>query len=232
MPLTCNRWLGYVPRRVYSLPRVTTTLYLPKSASALIRRRLDLCVDFGPSVRPRTLPTQAHCCLRNDAASCCCDWCYLAITNAFTLLRLLPGSDRNKDAEILALRHQLAVLQRQLGGQQQVRFQPANRTWLAALLHNLPRSALRSLLLLVRPDTILRWHRDLTAHRHALASRPHRRGRPRAIRSIRALVLRLVAENPSWGYRRIHGELLALGIKVAPSTVWEILVRRDVAPCK
>ena len=140
---------------------------------------------------------------------------YLGITNAFALLRLLPGSDRDKDIEILSLRHQLAVLQRQLDGQQ-VRFEPADRAWLAALLHPLPRPTLRRLRLLVRPDTILRWHRDLIARRHAAASRPRRRGRPRTLRSIRALVLRLARENTSWGYRRVHGELLTLGITVAP----------------
>jgi hypothetical protein len=85
---------------------------------------------------------------------------YLGITNAFALLRFLPGSDRDKDVEILALRHQLAVLHRQLGGQR-VRFEPADRAWLAALLHQLPRSSLHRLRLLVRPDTILHWHRDL-----------------------------------------------------------------------
>jgi putative transposase len=96
---------------------------------------------------------------------------YLGISNAFALLRLLPGSDRDKDAEILALRHQLAVLQRQLDGQR-VRFKPADRAWLAALLSRLPRPALQNLQLLVRPDTILRWHRDVHAHRHATASPP------------------------------------------------------------
>jgi transposase len=154
---------------------------------------------------------------------------YLGITNAFTLLRLLPGSDRDKDVEILALRHQLAVLHRQLDGQR-IRFEPADRAWLAALLSTLPRPALQNLRLLVRPDTILRWHRDLLARRHAAMSRPRRRGRPRTIRSIRALVLRLVAENPSWGYRRVHGELLTLGIKVAASTVWEILRAAGIDP--
>ena len=89
---------------------------------------------------------------------------YLGITNAFALLRLLPGSDRDKDAEILALRHQLTVLQRQLDGQR-VRFEPADRAWLAALLHRLPRPDLRSMRLLVRPDTVLRWHRDLVQGR-------------------------------------------------------------------
>jgi putative transposase len=154
---------------------------------------------------------------------------YLGITNAFALLRLLPGSDRDKDAEILALRHQLAILQRQLGGQR-IRLEPADRAWLAALLHQLPRPSLHQLRLMVRPDTILRWHRDLLARRHAAASRPRRRGRPPTVRSIRTLVLRLVADNPSWGYRRVHGELLTLGIKVAASTVWEILHDAGVDP--
>src|SRR4051812_34642406 len=109
---------------------------------------------------------------------------YLGLTNAFALLRLLPGSDRDKDAEILALRHQLAVLQRQLG-EQRVRFDPADRAWLPALLHRLPRPTVQHLRLLVRPDTVLRWHRDLIARHHAATSRPRRRGRPPTVRSIR-----------------------------------------------
>jgi hypothetical protein len=100
---------------------------------------------------------------------------YLGVANVVALLRLLPGSDRDKDAEILALRHQLAVLQRQLG-EQRVRFEPADRAWLAALLHRLPKPTLHNLRLLVRPDTVLRWHRDLVARRHAAASRPRQRG--------------------------------------------------------
>jgi hypothetical protein len=70
----------------------------------------------------------------------------------------------------------------------------------------------------VRPETVLRWHRERAAHRHAVASRPKRVGRPRTMQSIRTLVLRLACENSSWGYRRIHGELLVLGVKVAAST--------------
>ena len=154
---------------------------------------------------------------------------YLAITNTFTLLRLLPGGDRDKDLEILSLRHQLAVLHRQLDSQQ-VRFQPSDRAWLAALLQPLPRPTLRRLRLLVQPDTVLKWHRDLLARRHAAVSRPRRRGRPRTLRSIRALVLRLARENSSWGYRRLHGELLTLGITIAPSTVWEILRDAGIDP--
>src|SRR5258705_1951537 len=105
---------------------------------------------------------------------------YLGITNAFALLRLLPGSDQDKDAEILALRHQLPVLQRQLD-QQLVRFHPADRAWLAALLHRLPKPTLHTLRLLLRPDTILRWQHDLHALRHPAAIRDCRPGRPRTI---------------------------------------------------
>ncbi|WP_246037619.1 integrase [Saccharothrix texasensis] len=154
---------------------------------------------------------------------------YLGMTNAFALLRLLPMSDRDKDVEILALRHQITILERQLGDARP-RFSPCDRTFLAALLHRLPVATLRRLRLLVRPETILRWHRDLIARRHAVRSRPKSPGRPRTIRSIRLLVLRLARENPTWGYRRIHGELLVLGIKVAASTVWQILQDAGIDP--
>lgn len=139
---------------------------------------------------------------------------YLGVTNAFAMLRLLPMSDRVKEVEILALRHQITVLERQLG-EKRVRFSPSDRAFLAALLHKLPRDVLCRLRLLVRPDTLLRWHRSLIARRHAAVSRPKRPGRPRAVRSIRALTLRLARENPTWGYRRVHGELLVLGVRVA-----------------
>jgi transposase InsO family protein len=152
---------------------------------------------------------------------------YLAVTNTFALVRLLPMSDRDKDIEILALRHQLLVLQRQVG---KPAFTGTDRVVLASLLHSLPRQKLRQLLLLVRPDTILHWHRDLIKRRHAATCAPKRRGRPPTVRSIRALVLRLARENSSWGYRRIHGELATLGIKVAASTVWEILREHGVTP--
>jgi hypothetical protein len=144
---------------------------------------------------------------------------YLGVTNTLAMLRLLPVSDRAKDAEILALRHQIMILERQLHGRR-IQFTPADRALLAALLHRLPRTVLRQIRLMVRPETVLRWHRDLIAARHA---RPKRVGRPPTVRSIRVLVLRLARENSSWGYRRIHGELLVLGVSVAASTVWGIL---------
>jgi putative transposase len=154
---------------------------------------------------------------------------YLAVTNVFAPLRLLPMSDHGKDIEILALRHQIGVLERQLDGRR-VRFDAGDRAFLAALLQGLPPEVLRRMRLLVRPDTVLRWHRDLVARRHAARSRPKRGGRPRTVRSIRALVLRLARENPTWGYRRLHGELLVLGVKVAASTVWEILKDAGIPP--
>ena len=123
---------------------------------------------------------------------------YLGVANVFALLRLLPMSSRDKDAEILALRHQLLVLQRQLGPDR-ARFTRADRALLAALLHRLPRHVLKRLHLMVRPDTVLRWHRDMVARRHARRSRPRYPGRPKAVRSIRLLVLRLVRENPGGG---------------------------------
>ncbi|MFD1931163.1 hypothetical protein ACFSKW_06695 [Nonomuraea mangrovi] len=131
---------------------------------------------------------------------------YLMVTTTFSLLRLLSTSDRAKDIEILVLRHQLTVLQRQVN---KPAFTREDRFLLAGLLHRLPLDTLRRLTLLIRPDTILRWHRDLLRHRHAAASAYRRRGRPRTVRSVRVLVLRLARENSSWGYRRIHGELAA-----------------------
>ncbi|MEU6320718.1 integrase core domain-containing protein [Streptomyces sp. NPDC047009] len=89
---------------------------------------------------------------------------------------------------------------------------------------------LRQLLLLVCPETVLRWHRDLLQRRRAATCVPKRRGRPPTVRSICALALGLARENSSWGYRRIHGELVALGIKVAASTVWEILKEHGIPP--
>ncbi|MFE2719549.1 integrase core domain-containing protein [Streptomyces mirabilis] len=154
---------------------------------------------------------------------------YLTVTNAFAALRLLPMSDRDKDTEILALRHQITVLERQLGGEK-VWFSPSDRAFLAALLHRLPSEVLRRIRLMVRPDTVLRWHRDLVARSHAARSRLKRPGRPRTVPSVRLLVLRLARENSNWGYRRIHGELLVLGVRVAASTVWEILQEAGIDP--
>jgi hypothetical protein len=93
---------------------------------------------------------------------------YLALTGMVTLLRLLPMSNTDKDVEILVLRHQLAVLQRRVD---KPRLTSADRAFLAALLHKLPRPTLRQLHLIVSPDTVLCWHRDLLRHHHSRVSR-------------------------------------------------------------
>ena len=136
-------------------------------------------------------------------------------------------SDRDKEVEILALRHQIMILKRQLG-KARPRFSLADRAFLAALLHRLPRDVLGRFRLLVRPETVLRWHRDLLARHHAARSRRRRLGRPRTVRSIHLLVQRLAGENPGWAYRRIHCELLVLGINVAASAAWAILQQAGI----
>jgi putative transposase len=116
---------------------------------------------------------------------------YLALTGMVTFLRLLPMSNIDKDIEILALHHQLAILQRQVS---KPRFTPPDRAFLAALLHRIRRPTLRQLHLIVSPDTVLRWHRDLLNRHHARLSRPKRPGRPPTVRSVQTLVLRLARD--------------------------------------
>ncbi len=107
----------------------------------------------------------------------------------------------------------------------------ADRALLAILLSAIPKARRRGLPLLVTPDTMLRWHRDIVRRRWAARSMRGKAGRPATRRNIRALVLRLARENPEWGYRRIHGELAGLGVKVAASTVREILKKARNRPC-
>jgi hypothetical protein len=107
-----------------------------------------------------------------------------------------------------------------------------DRALLAALLGVIPKARRQGLRLLVTPDTILRWHRDIIRRRWAARSIRGRSGRPATRRNIRALVLRLARENPGWGYRRIHGELAGLGVKAAASTVWEILQASGTGPAR
>ena len=94
----------------------------------------------------------------------------------------------------------------------------------------IPKARRHGLRLLVTPDTVLRWHRDIVRRRRAARSMRGKTGRPATRRNIRALVLRLARENPGWGYRRIHGELARLGVRVSASTVWEILKKAGIDP--
>ena len=94
----------------------------------------------------------------------------------------------------------------------------------------IPKGRRRRLRLLVSPDTVLRWHRDIVRRRWAARSMHGKTGRPATRRNIRALALRLARENPGWGYRRIHGELAGLGVRISASTAWEILKKAGIDP--
>jgi len=150
---------------------------------------------------------------------------YLAVLRVFGWLALLARSDRAKDAEILILRHQVAVLQRQA---RTPRLSCADRAILAALSRLLPGGHLRQLRLIISPRTLLRWHADLVRRKWTCPRGAP--GRPRTAQAIRALVLEMARDNPGWGYLRIHGELAGLGYKLAPSTVWQILKDAGVDP--
>ena len=158
----------------------------------------------------------------------CLRFVFLLIMQVASCLRLSPREEAWRIAEILILRHQLAVLQRRQPRCPKLNW--ADRALLATLLSVIPKARRQGLRLLVTPDTILRWHRGIVRHRWAATSLRGKTGRPRIRRNIRALVLRLACENPEWGYRRIHGELAGLGVKVAASTVWEILKKAGIDP--
>src|SRR5947207_4523669 len=148
---------------------------------------------------------------------------YWALRRLLQLLVLRMRSEREKEIEILVLRHQLRVLERQVARPQ---LRPSDRALLSAFSRALPRRAWASFF--VTPATLLRWHRQLVARRWTY---PHRRpGRPATSEDVRQLVVRLARENPGWGYRRIQGELVGLKIKLAASTVWAILKEAGIEP--
>jgi putative transposase len=147
---------------------------------------------------------------------------YLIFIRLLGALGLLLRSDVSKEAEILVLRHQLAVLRRQVA---RPRPSWADRALISALARLLPKP--RRIGLLVTPGTLLRWHADLVKRRWTYTCNTP--GRPPTRPTIHALVLRL-AENPTWGYRRIAGELAGLGRKVGAATVWRILHKAGIDP--
>jgi putative transposase len=158
----------------------------------------------------------------------CLRFVFLLITRLAAWLRLSRCEETWKTAEILILRHQLAVLQRRQPRRPKLNW--ADRALLTTLLSVIPKTRRQGLRLLVTPDTILRWHRDIVRRRWAARSMPGKTDRPATRQNIKALVLRLARESPEWGYRRIHGELAGLGVKVAASTAWEILRNAGIDP--
>jgi putative transposase len=150
---------------------------------------------------------------------------YLLVRRILGLAVLISRSDLAKDAELLVLRHENAVLRRHAG---RVRYGPADRVWLAALARLIPRRRWAAIFP-TTPATLLAWHRRLAARKYD-TSNQSKPGRPPTVPSIARLVVRLAKENPLWGYRRIHGELTKLGVTTAPSTIWEILHAAGIDP--
>ena len=148
---------------------------------------------------------------------------YRMFTKLLSRVALCSRSDTTKEIEILVLRHQLAVLQRRTP---RPRMSWTDRAQLAALTRLLP--VRRRLGLVATPATILRWHRQLITRRWT--TQPVRPGRPAIPAGLRALIVRLATENPTWGDRRIHGELASLGYQIGASTVWRILNAAGIDP--
>jgi putative transposase len=148
---------------------------------------------------------------------------YRAFCSVIQILRLIAREDTDLAIEVVVLHHEVAVLRRQVN---RPALEPAARALLAGLARLPPRR--RRGRFFVQPATLLRWHRDLVAKRWTYAhGRP---GRPTIPKGTTAVVLRLAKENPTWGYRRVHGELATMGIPIAPSSVWATLKRHGIDP--
>jgi putative transposase len=148
---------------------------------------------------------------------------YIVFVRLLQLSRLVRSEKEELAIEVVMLRHEVSVLRRQVA---RPALRPADRAVLAGLSRLL--SAARRGRFFVQPDTLLRWHRELVRRKWMY---PHRRpGRPAIPSGTVSLVLRLANENPTWGYRRIQGELMTMGVRLAPSSVWAILERHGVEP--
>jgi transposase InsO family protein len=148
---------------------------------------------------------------------------YLLFRRVLAVAALRVRSREFKELEIVVLRHELAVLRRQVA---RPRLDERDRVFLAAAGQLLSRASRQSFF--IRPDTLLGWHRQLVRKRWTYGGR--RPGRPAISEEIRALVLRLARENPRWGYQRIVGELAGVGERVSATTVAKILRQADVSP--
>lgn len=148
--------------------------------------------------------------------------CYVAFRRVLQLVVLLFRSTEFKELEIVVLRHELAVLRRQV---RRPALRPADRFFLTAASRLLPRVRWASFL--VTPTTLLHWHRRLVANRWTY---PRRTGRPPIGREVRALIVQLARENPRWGYQRIVGELKGLGVVVSATTVKKVLREHQLGP--
>ena len=150
---------------------------------------------------------------------------YLVVRCLLGCLMVLARREVSKDAELLVLRHENAVLRRQIS---RVRYQPGDRLWLAALSRLIPRRRWGEVFA-VTPATLLAWHRRLVTRKWDYTSR-RPPGRPSTAAAVRKLVIRIARDNPAWGHRRVQGELVKLGHLIAASTVWQILHAAGIDP--
>ncbi len=147
---------------------------------------------------------------------------YVCFVRILELLQLGRRDNGELAIEVVMLRHEVAVLRRQVA---RPALRPCDRALLAGLSRFLSRA--RRGRFFIQPDTLLRWHRELVRRRWTYSHRP---GRPSVPAGTVEIVLRLARENPTWGYRRIQGELATMGIGLAPSSVWGILRRHGLDP--
>ena len=147
---------------------------------------------------------------------------YLAFLRTLQILYLQRSDDSDLAIEVVMLRHEVAVLRRQVA---RPALRPSDRALLAGLSRLISRT--KHIRFFVQPDTLLGWHRDLVRRKWTY---PKPSGRPRIPAGTVQAVVRLARENPTWGYRRIHGELARLGVVLAPASVWNILRRHGVDP--
>jgi putative transposase len=150
---------------------------------------------------------------------------YLLVRGLLGCLTVLTRHQMSKDAGLLVLRHENAVLRRQVS---RIRYHPADRLWLAALSRLIPRRRWGEIFT-VTPATLLTWHGRLVARKWDCTSRRGPR-RPSTAAAIRKLVIRIATDNPAWGHRRVQGELVRLGHPIAASTVWQILHDAGIDP--
>ena len=175
-------------------------------------------------VCPCGCPKMRSCALtRHDALASWGPMCRVLYRLLVSLVRLAVRSGRSKDLEIIVLRHQLAVLRRQ-------NHRPAladeDRALLGAIAAAVPRPQRTGWL--VTPETLLRWHRRRIARHWTQPCRAP--GRPCTSVELRRLIIEMATNNPTWGYRRITGELVGLGHRVGASNVWRILKQHRIEP--
>jgi putative transposase len=143
---------------------------------------------------------------------------YRLVCWLLSLSALLVRRDLSKDVELLVLRHENAVLRRQVS---RVHYRPVDRMWLAALSRLVSRHRWAEIFP-VTPATLVAWHRRLVSRKWDYTAR-RQPGRPPTAAAIKKLVIRMATENPTWGHRRVQGQLVRLGHRITASTVWQIL---------